>query len=153
MNYKSIRCGGVSGKEYSVCLPGALATHQYFSFLNRRNKEYEADYLPIICFIPDDIIEDSNNDIFIGKNGAIVDAYDFSKLTKDESEQIKKDIIAEQKLLYPDYNFEIIEGKFPISVEGGNLDIDEEPIGIMSSHILYITNYKDHLKTPNNKSL
>lgn len=117
MNYENIKCGDIDGRKDSENLLGALSTNQDFFYLESGHEEYIANNKPIEVFVSEDIYVDYNNQIFIGKNGAVADAYDFSKLSSIEIESKIKNIITEKKILYPDYEFEISEGKFLINVE------------------------------------
>ena len=146
MNYKNIECGNINGRKDSDYLPGALSPNQDFFYLEpSEDKELIASSRSVACFVPENIKDDYHYEIFVDENGAIADAYNFKKLSSTEIENEIKKIITEKKLLYPEYEFKILEGRFPLNVDWGEKE--------MSSHILYITNYKEHLKTPNNKSL
>lgn len=160
MSYKSINCGDINGKKDSSKLVGALSTNQDFFYMNTIRDEIgpedEFTYSPIAVFLPKDISVDYENDLFIGEAGAVADAYNFNNLSEEEKQKEIQFIIAEKQAMYPEYEFVILPGKFPIDVEGGltlNNELIREARGIMSSHILYITDYQNHLQSTKNKSL
>lgn len=160
MSYKSIICGDINGKKDSSKLVGALSANQDFFYENTIKDEFgpegEIFNSPITSFIPKDISVDYENDLFIGAAGAVADAYDFNGLSEEEKQKEIQFIIAEKQEMYPGYEFVILPGKFPIGVEGGLTDnngLVREASGIMSSHILYITDYKNHLQNIKNKGL
>lgn len=160
MSYKNITCGDIGGKKDSDKLVGALSTHQdfYYNHTVKDENGPEGEFLntPITMFVPNNISVDEENDLFIGEAGAVADAYDFNGLTEEEKQNAIKFIIAEKQEMYPGYEFAILPGKFPIGVNGGltvNNESVKEDSGIMSSHILYITDYQNHLVNTKSKGL
>ena len=156
-----IICGDTTGKQISNGLDGALSTQQDFFYINTfrnnilgsgyKNKGF-LSHMPIASFISEDVIVDEENDMFITDNGVIVDAYDFKGIKDSDKEKLSNLIIMQQQIKYPDYEFKVLPGSFPIEVRGGltvNDKVVSNPETIMSSHILYITDYKKHLKNKN----
>lgn len=168
MKYRNIVCGNVSGRRDSEKLPGALAADEDFFYIQTYKDEYGPEgvflYDRVFAFVPKEIQLDFKNNIFIGSGGAVADAYDFSFLTEEEKESTMQEILAEKRMMYPTYDFAILPGQFPIDVQGGlvcaitdSSGFHEEQVrpdeGVMSSHVLYITDYQNHLTESKKKSL
>lgn len=157
MVFANVNCGDLSGRKYSDKLKGALSANQDFFFINTIvdgcvGVDYVNDGLflqmSVKRFIPEGINVDLENDIFTSDAGAIVDAYDFNGLRENEKELFGNAIIMQYKCIYPDYDFRIMPGQFPLGVNGSitvNKKVKRKEEAVMSSHILYITNYKEFI--------
>lgn len=159
MNYKCID----GAFEPSTGLNGAISANTNFTCFIGDCDNDEVINVEITHFFTDkklkeELKEDIKNDFFFDEKGAIAAAYDFSNLKEDEKEKVIKNILILKKSMYPDYEFTILPGKFPISPIGSGgfstayklgLTVSRE-IAVMSSHILYITNYKKHLQSEKN---
>ena len=141
-------------------IKGAISPVQDFTFSNREVVHNYTHFIDerdtVEAFLPaDSIISiDKKNKLFIGEDGAICDAYDLSGYSRKEIQDIIKTILITKKYQYPLYHFTIKEGAFPINVNGSHTKDGEVKIGIspnMSTHILYLTNYKEFL--PKQKTL
>lgn len=159
--YNTVSCGNILGKEESDKLPGALAAFQDFFYTDTEKDAYGPEgvfnHSSVAAFIPNesDIRTDYSNNIFIGDAGAVVDAFDLSSFPENVKQRAIKEIINERKLMYPDYDFAMLPGAFPISVEGGLTTCGvcmREPSADMSSHILYIKDYEKHIVSDKNKN-
>ena len=135
-------------------IKGTISPRQDFIFANRNiidNGEFfvnERNTVDAFLPIDSDIISDFEHNIFIGSEGAVCDAYDLSGYTEEQIGKIEGDIIKAKQIIYPEYEFSIKEGAFPININGSHTNNGEVKIGItpnMSTHILYLTNYKDFL--------
>ena len=144
IRYDEIECGDIRGKRCSEQLPGALAADQDF-FYERGMRDPYFFYSSVFVFVPEKIKYDREHNIFADENGAVVDAYDFEGLSEEEKEGVIATIIAYRQKEFPDYEFVMLPGRFPIRVEGAKGDYDEDE-GVMSTHILYIKNYKEILE-------
>lgn len=137
-------------------LPGGLSTDEYFFYVDTNDDDAVPNYSSVSNFISkENFKEDPVNKIYIGSEGAVCDAYSFADMNQDEIEQNISQIIMEKKQIYPDYDFKIVPGNFPISVEGGyfcNGRQINSPEAKMSTHILYITDYDKHLVETEEKS-
>lgn len=159
LKYNSFSSGGCLRVKETDKLPGALAAFQNF-FYDDSVKDFwgpEAvhNYSPVATFVPTSsgISMDNENDIFVKDGKAVADAFDLTHLSADERLRAIDEIIMERKLMYPDYDFVMLPGNFPIYVEGGlteNGKCVRSASANMSSHILYINDYKRHLV--NNKN-
>lgn len=145
-------------KYENVNLSGALSTLQEFAYAATLCKTRESIPMHQSIGNTQTVLNnynvDKENHIITNKFGAVADAYDFSELSEKEISEVKRAIILEKKLCYPDYDFTIEPGEFPIDMDGGRENIyghysgDEE---ILSTHVLYITNYRDFLKKSKSK--
>ncbi len=156
-----VNCGDLTGRKYSKSLAGALSTKQDFFYVDMIvndvvGPEYKHEgvfgHQQITSFIPNKVVVDNENDILVTENGAIADAYDLNGLDDKELAFFKDVIIKGYKELFPGYEFSIMPGNFPLGVNGSvtiNEHLKKKKKVVMSSHILYITNYKNHLE--NNK--
>lgn len=143
-NYESIDCGDIDGKRCSEQLPGALAANQSF-FYDKCTDDYYQIHESVQKFVPDDIKLDRLHNIFVDENGAVADAYSFEGLSEEEKKGVIATIIVYRQEKFPGYEFVMLPGRFPIRVEGAK-DLYDSDEGIMSTHILYIKNYKDILE-------
>lgn len=131
----------ISNFRHSSKLKGALSNSADFTFLafHSSSEDIDCDYLPISIFVPEESFKnDMKNDIFISEHGAVANAYDFSALTDEERIETIRKILEEKIRKYPNYDFKIKIGKFPIKL------YDRDSLE-MSTHILYITNYEELL--------
>lgn len=158
-----VNCGDLTGRRYSEYLEGALSTNQEFFYINMEIDDIVGpgykhvgifSHKSITSFIPKDINVDSEHDILVCDAGAIVDAYDFNGMEEKEIKYLSEAIINNCRHNYPGYELALVEGEFPLGVEGSlivdnKLKKDVRPV--MSSHILCISNYKEHLKGNNIK--
>lgn len=137
--YRSIECGDINGKRCSEQLPGALAAYQDFFYTRGwDNGDPYFINMGVGVFVPSNIETDYKHDIFVDEHGAVVDAYDFGILNEEETKSVIETIIAYKKKNFPDYEFVMLPGRFPI-------DVDDDR-ATMSTHILYIKNYKEILE-------
>ena len=152
-----INCGDLTGKKYSENLNGALSANQEFFYIDMIIHDIVGEYShrglfshkEITSFIPENIIVDKDNDILVTDSGAIVEAYDFKGLNDKERESFSNMIINNYRQCYPDYEFALLPGEFPLGINGSitiNNKLKRNQETIMSSHILYITDYKKHLE-------
>lgn len=156
-----VNCGDLSGRKTSEILGGALSTNQNFYYIDMVVNDVVGplykhvglfSHQSITSFVPENINIDSENDILTCDGGAIVDAYNFDGMADSEIEYLSSAIINNYSHLYPGYELTLVEGKFPLRVDGSLVVNDKtrrEVKPIMSSHILCISNYKDFIK--NNK--
>ena len=150
MNKIDFNCNEESSK-----LPGALSTFAYFGVLRPiyyngiSQRENMADISNVSNLTTREFQPDYNNDIFIGKNGAVAAAYDFKDLNDEEKEREMAKIMMEKRSEFLDYEFEFVEGKFPVDVIPDNYC--DKPI--MSTHVLLIKDYEKHIINSKTKSL
>ena len=111
--------------------------------------EHEADISEVSTLTTSEFKTDYNNDIFVGKNGAVAAAYDFKNLNDEEKEREMSKIMMEKRSEFLDYEFEFVEGKFPVDVIPDNYC--DKPI--MSTHVLLIKDYEKHIINSKTKSL
>ena len=131
-------------------LPGAISTENSFQIIDTHQNEmgHEADvYSEGISNYAKNFNIDQQNKIFVDDNGAVANAYSFSGLSQEEKVEMMEKILMDYNTKYPDYHFEILPGEFPLHVDGGyywgNNIRERKPV--MSTHVLYITDYKEHL--------
>ena len=144
----------------SKTLKDAVSPQQYFdTSVNCWNPDCEVMVEPNITgvnqFISSKFIPDYENDFYYNENGAVLDAIDLSIFFNNKEEQIKK-ILSDCIEKYPEYVVEVKEENFPMFVDGGTVDRyggwnNESQEIYMSSHVLYIKNYKDFIKKPKEK--
>ncbi len=159
MKYKSI---GNYLKNTNSKLPGTISSSwnnefAYFdSYKDEVGPELIDNYISVASCVPENIIIDDENSIFIGEGGAVADAYSVNSYQSEEAiDEGFRQIIAENEAMYPGYEFIILPGEFPIDIDGAMYHNDEltyDMMPIMSTHILYIKNYKDILENTKNKS-
>ena len=101
---------------------------------------------PITEFVPSYFKVDNVHDIFVNENGAVLDAYIFDGSEEEQKETMKK-VLAEKQAMYHEYEFAFIPDSFPVEVIDGimfeGISWFDQPI--MSTHVLYITDYEKHL--------
>lgn len=159
MKYKSI---GTMDREKSEfykkmvsCekLPGAISDANFFSFFDidlyhRVVPDWvEIDTVTKGC----NVLYDGLNGMFINQNGAIAAAFDLRKLDFSSQQKEIEKLLLDYRSTYPEYDFSILPGIFPIDVLGtsteGKFEVET------SSHILYIKDYEKHIvKNSNNKT-
>ena len=147
MSYDSVKC---IPKWDSILLNGALSTRQDFFYGCAVKDEIgpEEVYItkPITSFVPSYFKVDNVHDIFVNENGAVLDAYIFNG-TEEKQLQTMNRILAEKQAEYPEYELAFIPDSFPVEIAGGTMyegvSWFDQPI--MSTHVLYITDYKKHL--------
>lgn len=149
-NYKSLKSESIGLGSDSSCLEGAVSVHSEFSFFRAYKDEIGPELIPdfmdVAVFVPRTFERDYDNEIFVGEHGAVANAYN---LADEEEAKAIKNILDEEKLKHPEYDYEMIKGEFPISVNGGITYGDgsrTEDTPMMSTHILYIKNYEKFLK-------
>lgn len=132
----------------SPSLPGAVNIDSYFMAL-QKYFPYDNDFLPDPVELEDgvssDIIKDRTNNIFVSEKGAVLNAYNLSKLSENDKKSVIEVISNSYKNEYPNYEFTLVEGKFPV-------DCDDYGEFEYSTHILYLTNYKQCLKQEKGQS-
>lgn len=142
--------------EESKILPGAVSDSTTFcTFGKDASGEANIGMEWIAGLVnEDEFTHDMKNGIYVNENGAVSNAYDFSLLDKEKTENAIKQIIAEKKSEYPEYEFVMVEGKFPMDATGQfsyysdtrhETVFTNESEAILSTHILYIKNYKKYL--------
>lgn len=147
MSYDSVKC---IPKYSSNLLEGALSTRQEFLYACASKDEIgpEDVYVtkPIAEFVPSHFKVDNVHDIFVNENGAVLDAYIFDGSEEEQKETMKK-VLAEKQAMYPEYEFALIQDSFPVEVAGGTMfeGVSRFDQPIMSTHVLYITDYEKHL--------
>lgn len=152
--YRSFNGNGSS----SNTLPGAISPKQDFVYSIvywNPDCEYVAypDFDSINLYVGDQF--NSNGDFYYNENGAVLNAY---KLSYDEEEKNSsiKEILLDYIDKYPEYELELKEGEFPITIDDGMYDgyggsnTHDKKI-IKSNHILYIKNYQDFIEKESNK--
>lgn len=153
-----ISCGDLTGKQYSEKLGCALSTNQDFFYIDmfvhdvigpEYSHEGRFTHKRISSFVPENITIDEENDVLALGDAAIVDAYDFNGLDNNELNLFASALIKVHEESYPDCEFALVPGEFPIGIEGrliinGKEKKKENPI--MSSHILCVKDYKKHLE-------
>ncbi len=147
MSYDDVKC---IPKYSSNLLKGVLSTRQEFLYACASKDEIgpENVYItkPITEFVPSYFKVDNVHDIFVNENGAVLDAYIFDGSEEEQKETMKK-VLAEKQAMYPEYEFAFIPDSFPVEVIDGimfeGVSWFDQPI--MSTHVLYITDYEKHL--------
>lgn len=127
-------------------LPGAVSTETEFLCLD----EGKPDFIPIRDHVPGEYGEDVENGLFVDLNGAVANAFDLKFYGEKEQNKAVKEILSEYKTKYPEYEFEMKKGKFPVKVDLG-MKFDFGRISnypTMSTHVLYIKNYGNFVKSP-----
>ena len=139
----------ISIKDYQENdnLPGAVSTETEFLCL----KDGEFDSIPMRDHVPDEFGEDVENGLFVDLNGAVANAFDLKFFKEKEQSSLIKEILIEYKTKYPDYEFEIKKGQFPVKADLGmkfKSGYRTKNYPTMSTHILYIKNYGYFVKSP-----
>lgn len=141
----------VSIKDFQTndVLEGAISTEAIFSVLENNGKDIS--FAPIRDHVSKEYAEDVENKIFINLNGAVANAFDLKFFNDEERPKAIEHILTEYKDKYPDYEFEMKKGNFPVKVTSGfqithNYKMNDYPT--MSTHVLYITNYGRFIKKP-----
>ena len=151
---KNVNCGRVSGREVSEKLPGALVISDDMIY-DVADKEFGGvmEYTSINSLLPSDseFKVDFANEIFVTRDGlnAVCDAYDFGDVSLEELDNQKRRVLAQKIVEYPDYEFELIEGEFPIDVVTQSADDYNrgvKPTPILSTHVLLIKDFKKYLQ-------
>ena len=138
-------------------LSGALSPLQGFHYTSTYEPERETISMYKSISNTETVLNnyniDKDNNIITNEFGAVADAYDFSKLSESEISEAIQAIILEKKLCYPDYEFTIAPGEFPIDIDGGmeSLYHYSGDKVILSTHVLYISDYPKHLKKSKSK--
>lgn len=144
MSYGSVRC---MPKWESNILKGALSIRQDFFYSYASKNEYGVEDVfmsaPITNFVSSEFNTDYANDIFVNENGAVLDAYKLN-CPEEEKQEILDKILLEKQAMFPEYELAFIPGSFPIDVVGGTMfeGVPTFEYPIMSTHVLYITNYE-----------
>ena len=142
------------GNASSRFLDGAISTSVEIPFITTYVDAYGPEGIPdysyISSFVSDDFEQDSDNMIFVNENGAVANAYRIVGLSEEEMQKAIAYMIKQEQEEHPDYNYKMVEGQFPVNIEGGRTYSNgsytrEKPV--MSTHVLYITDYKEHLKS------
>lgn len=133
------------------CLDGAISTNPEFEFYRtysygKLGCEDIPDYKSLVSMVPSSFEQDYAHDIFVDENGAVANAYILSDTWKDREIEC---ILERNRREHPEYDYKMIEGSFPVDFKAGRVYNFEWPHDhiIMSTHILYITNYKDFIKS------
>ncbi len=135
-------------------IDGAISPISDFAFTNRSQindyVRFTNEIDTVEAFLPVDgsFTVDKKNNLIIGEDGAVFDAFDLNGYTIKQVNNILMTILVTRKYKYPLYEFSIKEGSIPINISGSHTVNGEVKIGItsnMSTHILYLTNYKDFL--------
>ena len=126
----------VSIEDYTEndVLPGALSTESTFSVLNRGKNDLD------IVNLKDHV---SSHD------GVVANAFDLKFFDEEETNSIVRQILMDYKLKYPDYEFEIKKGKFPVKMHFGPEYRPGQRLAdtiCNSTHVLYIKNYGQFVK-------
>ena len=129
-----------NGFEESMGLRGAVSPYTVIPTIGSEGHDAVVGSEDLYCLVnKDNFYHDHENDIFVNENGAVADAY----IIHGENEEIGKkvlEILFEKKAEYPDYEFKLVCGEFPIDVLGV-----WKTKTIYSTHVLYISNYKEYL--------
>lgn len=155
-DFGDINLGSNVAKKRSEYLPLALSANQKFfytvHYFDAAGNDSIVRYSNITEFIPkfSKIEVDSKNDIFIGKFGAVADAYHLDEnLDEKALDHEKKEILMGLRLNYPDYNFTLEKGTFPLQVKHQEIRPDGLTDNVeMANYILYIKDYTKHLEKP-----
>lgn len=128
-------------------LPGAVSTETSFAYVDNN----EIGFIPMRDYVPDTYGEDIENHLFVDLNGAVANAFDLKFLKDSDKPNAIKEILTEYRTKYPEYDFEMKKGSFPVKVNLGmkfdsGLRMKDYPT--MSTHVLYIKNYGNFVKTP-----
>lgn len=128
-------------------LPGAVSTETSFAYVDNN----EVGFIPMRDHVPDTYGEDVENNLFVDLNGAVANAFDLKFLKAEEQPQAIKEILTEYRIKYPEYDFEMKKGSFPVKANLG-MKISSgsrmKDYPTMSTHVLYIKNYGNFVKTP-----
>ena len=150
-NMKLYRCENLSSKLLPYFQPsnldGALSTTGQVQYLYDTDEhELDVEDINIANYVTSDFSIDEKNKLFTNEHGAVVDAYKFYGPLSYENFVLEiKKIVYEHELLYPDYEFTLVEGEFPIEVIEAHGDNQKVPHVIMSDYVLYIKDYKKQL--------
>lgn len=135
-------------------LNGAVSGSTYFiTFGKYANGEANVDTMDLNALVDESkFTYDYDNDIYVNENGAVADAYFFTE-DNGKSKRRALEILINKKAQYPEYEFKLIPGEFPMDATGefygyngeGKQVVTKETESRNSSHVLYITNYKDYL--------
>ena len=139
----------VSIEDYTEndVLPGALSTESTFSVLNR-GKNY-LDIVNLKDHVSNEYAEDIMNKLFVSHDGVVANAFDLKFFDEEETNNIVGQILMDYKLKYPDYEFEIKKGKFPVKMHFGPEYRPGQRLAdtiCNSTHVLYIKNYGQFVK-------
>lgn len=142
------------GDPNSEYLDGALSTGVEVPFLRTYYSKYGPEGMPdygyIDRFVPNSFKEDYENKIYVNENGAVANAYTFRFLSDEEKKEAIESIIKQEQEAHPDYHYKMLEGRFPIDIDGGRTYDSgryTDDSAEMSTHVLYITDYQNHLKS------
>ena len=128
-------------------LPGAVSTETEFAYLDNG----EIGFIPMRKHVPENYGEDVENNLFVDLNGAVANAFDLKFLKAAEQPRAINEILSEYRNKYPEYEFEMKKGEFPVKVSlGMKLDsgFRTSNYSTMSTHVLYIKNFGKFVKTP-----
>ena len=139
----------VSIKDYQENdnLPGAVSTESEFFCADKD----DVTIVPMREHVPDNYGEDVENKLFVDLNGAVANAFDLKFLPEKERPDAIREILMEYKLKYPEYDFEMKQGQFPVKVDLGmkfESGYRMRNHSTMSTHVLYIKNYGSFVKSP-----
>ena len=149
-NYRNLKSISL-GQSESDSLKGAISAGSEIPFLrNYSHSTFGFEAMPdcksVGVFAEESFKHDYDNDIFVDENGAVANAYILSDTWKDREIEC---ILERSRREHPEYDYKMIEGSFPVDFKAGRVYNFEWPHDhiIMSTHILYITNYKDFIKS------
>lgn len=154
-NYRNLKSISL-GQSESDSLKGAISAGSEIPFLrNYSHSTFGFEAMPdcksVGVFAEESFKHDYDNDIFVDENGAVANAYVLPCNMPDEEEsEAIKNIVEEENQKHPEYAYEMKKGQFPIDIVGGTSYSNGSYTAdtpVMSTHILYITNYKEFLKS------
>lgn len=124
---------GITDYKSSNYLAGAVSSD--INFMSINIDTCEVSYKKIDLLVDDNCFYKSDDNFYYNDNGAVGDAYYINESDDVEKQNNeKKKILDFNKLLYPEYDYILLPGKFPINASE------------ISNYVLYIRNYKSYLK-------
>lgn len=127
-------CAGFRIGDKSSNLPGALSSETVVWQRPSAGLDYE-DYI-LSTLVPDSSFQVADGyDFFVNDNGAVLNVFDFSELSDSDREVAEANVVQKYSDMYPQYELSLQKNRsFPMAGHDSN-----------SSHILYISNYQEHL--------
>ncbi len=128
-------------------IPGALSPKKVLAEL-KKNTNFTAEDIEKIGFLYN---IDSENDVYVNKDGIIYEAVRFpDDWSNDRMWDYYWSFCREEHKKYPNYEFQMIKKEFPIIGKGNN---DDEKKSLWSSHVFVITNSEELFQIEKRPSL
>lgn len=132
------------GQEESKCLDGAISTCLDIPFL-RSSRGYPycelmPDWRGLYGIVSSEYVCDNEYDIFTNEKGAVANAYRIDVYDQEERQKVISEILEGEQRKHPEYEYMMCKEYFPVDLR----DFDDV---VYSDYVLYITNYKEFLKT------